>query len=405
MTDTVQLEEDVGAVFRELREYGRGVMDVDHSDVHPVAGLIKDDEVRNTLVWMAENYDHTDHPDLPRDFWDTGLARRAIRKHATKTATKAIEEGNATQAAYLTGLPSYRSDVSGLHAINQLTDWLVHSEQCKLIYLAALMGRGKTDLSLTLLEVVYDHYTRLERSTDAEIPTVEFATNFHAETPREVDAEIREIHHYEELLEWAERGSSDDERWFIFDEASTELTAQSGSNSQKVAETMGPFVKKMRKMGINMVVIGHDSGDVHVAIRSLADYVDKVGLKTASFYSGVNKREGVGHLFDLEGIPETSWTFDTDDTADWCWCEEDAPECPHAAGTIDDDPGLTEKEFKREVAERGARLWLQTPDDVTQGDIADALSTPDLSVSASNISRKAKRIRNDTSSTVAEANA
>ncbi len=318
-TDAQALGLDAGdptAAFREAREYARGALDVDHHDVHPIAGLVDDDETREMLMWLAEVYDPTDADGqliegLPRSFWDTSFAREAVRAHATEKLTTAIEEGNVTQTAFMTGAPSYKSDVSGLHAINQLADWLVHSEQCKLIYMAALMGRGKTDLAVTFFEVIHDHFRRVRRSLKeqglddlaAEVPEPEFAANFHVETPDDCEVEVREFNDEEAFLEWAEQGSSDLERWFIFDEASTELTAQSGANAQKVAEKMAPFVKKMRKLGINMVVIGHDKGDVHVAIRSLADFVDKQGLKTASFYAGIQNREPSGHLFDLDGIP------------------------------------------------------------------------------------------------------
>jgi hypothetical protein len=387
-------DRDGTATYRELREYSRGVLDVDHQDVHPVAGLIGDEQVREALGFMAEVYNPSEEhveAGMPRNFWETEFARRAIRKFGTKAASEAIAEGNLTQAAYFTGSPSYESDVSGLHAINQLVDWLVHSEQCKLVYLAALMGRGKTDLSLTLLEVIHDHYRRLDRAGDLDVatPTPEFAANFHVE-PSVDGLDVEEIRHYERLDEWAERGSSDEERWFIFDEASTELTAQSGANAQKVAETMGPFVKKMRKKGVNMVVIGHDKGDIHVAIRSLADFIDKTGLKSASFYAGINNREPQGHLFDLDGIPPTSWQFDTDDTAEWCWCEGDRAieGCPHRDGdAVDEDVGMTDQEFKQEVSERAARVYLATPDEVTLEDVAAAVSTEAVSISAATVSR------------------
>lgn len=386
--------DDVGATFRELREYSRGELDVDHHDVHPVSGLVKDDRVRRVLIWMAENYNPSREEldaGMPRSFWETEFAQRAVRTFASETATKAIENGNLTQAAYMTGLPSYKSDVSGLHAINQLADWLVHSEQCKLVYLAALMGRGKTDLSLTFLEVIHDHFRRVDKATDAEVPTPEFAANFHAETPADVDTEIEEIRTERRLLEWAETGDSSQERWFIFDEASTELTAQSGANAQKVAETMAPFVKKMRKRGINMIVIGHDAGDVHVAIRSLADYVDKTGLKSASFYAGVNKREGQGHLFDLGGIPPTSWSFDTDDTAEWTWLADEGEDAPEIPDEYKDAP--TEEEFKDEIKTRAARVWMATPDEVTQSEVAEAMSTDAYEFGHTVVSKKAAELR------------
>jgi len=389
MTETASVAvEDATATFRELREYARGELDVEHRDVSQLAGLVHDDEIREVLLWMAENYDPSRaaiEAGMPRDFWQTEFARKAVRKYATDVATKAIEEGNLTQAGFISGLPSYKSDVSGLHAINQLADWLVHSEQCKLIYMAALMGRGKTDVAVTFFEVIADHFDRVERAVgdEVDVPDPEFAANFDV-TPKG-DREVAEIHSDEQLEEWAEGGSSDEERWFIFDEASTELTAQSGANAQQVAERMAPFVKKMRKLGINMIVIGHDKGDVHVAIRSLADFVDKTGLKTASFYAGIKKREPTGHLFDLAGIPETTWSYDTDDMADWSWADEEEESA--------DEVGMSDKEFKDEVAERGARLWLTTPDEVGQSDIAEALSTDELSVSQTKISRKAQELK------------
>ena len=415
MSESVRRDDEDGVqAFREAREYVRGNLDVDHSDAHPIAGLVEDDEVREMLMFMAETYDPSFlaqriedmegvemtaeevRDEMPRSFWETEFARETIRKHATDLATTAVREGNLSQTAFMAGLPSYRSDISGLHAIHQLREWLVHSEQCKLIYMAALMGRGKTDLAITFFEVIHDHYARLRDAAreedgldESEIPEPEFAANFDVSAPDGSDVEVREIRSERDMLDWADGGSSDEVRWFIFDEASTALTAQSGSNAQKVAERMAPFVKRMRKIGVNMIVIGHDKGDVHVAIRSLADFVDKTGLKTASFYSGITNREPSGHLFDVDGIPATSWTFDTDDMAEWTWiADEEGGEA-----SLDEPQGMTDKEFKHELEERGARLW-DAFDDLTQDDVASRLSNEDdgITVSPSGISRAAKSL-------------
>jgi hypothetical protein len=182
------------------------------------------------------------------------------------------------------------------------------------------MGRGKTDFALLLLEIIHDHFRRV-RSHDADAaPKPEFATNFYCD-PTD-DVEVKEFHHYSDLVSWAEDGTSDDEKWMIFDEASTELTAQSGQNAQKVAERFAPFVKKMRKSGINMIMIGHERGDIHVAIRAIASFIDKVSQKKAKIYEGVKSREPYGHRLSIGGIPPTSWNFDTDDVATWNWDDE-----------------------------------------------------------------------------------
>lgn len=357
MTEKPAEVEDLRGPIRELREYARGELDVDHQDVHPYAGLVEDPDIRDVLAFMAEEYEPVG--DMPRDFWETKFAKRIMKRLGSETASKAVEQGDANRAAYMTGVPSYESDVSGIHAINRLTEWLVHSEQCKLVYMAALMGRGKTDLSLTFLEIVADHYQRIDKATDEPTPTPEFATNFWVDTPEDVDHV--EITSWPELQEWAETGSSDDVRWFVFDEASTELTAQSGKNAQDVAETMGPFVKKMRKCGINMIVIGHDRRDVHPAIRSMADFVDKTGLKSASIYEGIKRREPTGHLFDVDGIPPTSWRYDTDDMAEWSWGDEE--------DELEEET-ISEDDLRRERDERIARLYATT--DLTYADLADA---------------------------------
>jgi len=365
-----QAESDGEASLRELREYAQGRLDVDHADLHPHAGLIDDDDVQQVLSFLAENYDpERIDGEVPRSFWETDLAQHTVRKHATRTASEAIENGDPLHTAYITGLPSYQSDVSGLHAINQLADWLVHSEQCKLIYLAALMGRGKTDLSALMLEVIADHYARVQRSTDEAVEMPQFATNFYLEAAG--DVEVAELHSERALLEWAEGGSSTDNRWFVFDEASTELTAQSGKNAQKVAETFAPFVKKMRKKGINMIVIGHDKGDVHPAVRALADFVDKPSLKTARFYAGIEHREPAGHLFDLNGLPETSWRYDTDDVAEWTWLADEG----EAEQEIE---GITEQEFRQWRDERIARLYAQS--DLSQRALGEAMGLSQAAV-------------------------
>lgn len=386
--DAERPDDEVIASFREFREYSRGKLDVEHHHVYEWTALVDDPVVREVLAFMKEHYDPREFADamdldleeMPKHFEETRFFQAAVKKFGTETATRAIDEGNVSQTTYITGLPSYRSDISGLHAINELADWLEHSEQCKLIYMAALMGRGKTDLSVTFFEVIWDNYQRVQRilkqqelyDEAAAIPQPEFAANFDVETPDDCETTVEEINGERELYEWADGGSSDDNRWFIFDEASTELTAQSGKNAQKVAETFAPFVKKMRKLGINMIVIGHDKRDVHVAIRSLADFVDKTGTKTASFYAGIKRREPAGHLFDVEGIPPTSWGYDTDDTADWTWiAEEDDAE--------DDVDGMTLEEFREERDLRIARLYEQT--EITQPKIATAFGVSQSTVS------------------------
>ena len=362
-------------VAEEVREVSRDqLVEADDDvldDVSRAAGLVRDDAVRDLLVFAEDAYERRrDHSDP--DFWETKFAQSRVRRETASTVTDAVAHGNISQLSYVRGNVEYESDVSGLHAVRQLEDWLCTSEATKLVYLAALMGRGKTDLSLTMLQVVDHYYSRLRETAPAEVevPEVDLAANLSVSTP-DGDPDVALLDSYDKLEEWSEDGSSDEEKWFIFDEASTELTAQSGSNAQDVAEVMAPFVKKMRKVGVNMIVIGHDRRDVHPAIRSLADFVDKTGKKTASFYEGIKKREPTGHMFDLVGIPPTEWDFDTDDMADWSWGD-----------ALDAETGSTvdRTDLKRLAAIRGASVYEEV-DSVTLADAARMVSTESLSVS------------------------
>jgi hypothetical protein len=428
--------------FREFRTYARDDLDTVHHDVYPWTGLISDPRLREVLAFMKETYDpgsFVDRTAMPHKFEHTEFFNRAINKWATESATTAVREGNVSQTAYITGLPGYDSDISGLHAINRLADWLVNSEQCKLIYCAALMGRGKTDFSLLLFEIIHDHFRRIRRhqpddveisddileevldgaevsddveaSDEGEVPdkipddvleeilgdvdqdevisgleTPEFATNFAASTPRDVDAEIKEIHSYSGLLEWAEGGSSEDEKWFIFDEASTELTAQSGANAQEVAEVFAPFIKKMRKKGVNMIVVGHDRGDVHPAIRSIASFIDKESTKTAEIYEGIKRREPYGHYLSLDSIPQTSWKFDTDDVAHWEFDVEPVDDVDPET----DDSVMTEDEWKQWRNERAAALYEAT--EFSWPDIVNAL---DLDITSDGLAKACRDVEVD----------
>ena len=356
------------ASFREAREYARGSLDADHSDVYEWSGLIQDSNVRESLAFLKREYDR-EREGMPTRFEETDFFRAAMKKYATESHSRAISEGNVSQVTYTAGLPGYDSDLSGIHAHNQLADWLVSSEQCKLIYLAALMGRGKTDFSLLLLEIIHDHFRRVRSHAPDAAPEPEFATNFYCD-PTD-DVEVREFHHYSDLKGWAETGSSDDERWMIFDEASTELTAQSGKNAQKVAETFAPFVKKMRKCGINMIVIGHDRGDVHPAIRSIASYIDKVSQKKAKIYEGIKSRDPYGHRLSIGGIPKTSWNYDTDDVATWNWdaeVDEDVVDVDDLDVESRDDL-ITKEEWTKLQNRRMKAMYEESPSEFTWADV------------------------------------
>lgn len=363
------------SVSEELRRYARGeLLEADHADLSRAAGLVKDDDVRKMLVFAEQAWQR--HKPGDGDFWSKRWSRNHLVTQASATATDAIHSGNLSQMAYIRGWVEYDSDVSGLNAVRQLENWLCMSEAAKLVYLAGHMGNGKTDFSLQALQVVNHFWQRLRETAPADWspPAVRFAANVKVETPED-DPDVTYTPSYPALRDWADGFSSDDELWFLFDEGSTELTAQSSNARQNAMEKMAPFVKKMRKSGVNMIIVGHDGRDLAKPIRVLADFVAKSSTKTATFYRGINKREPYGELFSLSGIPPTDWNFSTDDMADWSWSSVDG-----GPAHSDVQQDVSERDLKRFAAIRGAQVY-ESVESVSKKDAAAMVSTEEISVS------------------------
>jgi len=340
--------------FRELREYARGMLDVDHQDVYSWAGMIDDPEVRQILAFMEEVYDPSVHPEMPEKFTETKFFKRALKKYATEAATKAIQEGDSQRVSFVTGKPGYTNDVSGMQTLQRLEEWLM-KDTARMLYLAGHMGTGKTALAHLMMEVVMHRY-----SQDGVDPDVR--TNIRS-------SELDTINNYPDLEEWMTTGSVDDEKWFIFDEASSELSGYSHDRA-RVEQLMSSLVKRMRKNGVSLVIIGHTGKDLHADLRRLCDFVKKQSKKTADLYATVKGGEGAGHVLRLDGIPETSLEFDTEDEAQWDWGEEVESE----------GEALTEDELKEWEKYRMGRLYTEV-DHLTQPDIADTYDTSESTVS------------------------
>lgn len=372
----------------ELVEVGTGELGVEsrRAEIDPDATRVDDREVSDLLVFARQAWERRSGSDEP-DFDQTNWAESRIERYQTKTAQRAVRDADLSTMDHMIGKPSYSNDASGLHTVRQFEDFLTGDAQTRPIYLAATMGSGKTDFALSGLEVVEWHYRRARETAKqidgldpSEVPEPEFAANFDV-TPSVDGVEVEHVDNFDDLIAdetgdgWIPQdASSDDVRWLIFDEASTELTAQSGANAQDVAEVMAPFVKKMRKIGVMLIVIGHDRKDVHPAIRSMAQFIDKRGLKRASVYRGIKQRRPVGHMFDLDGIPATTWDFDTDDLAEWSW----GSALDDGDGALDDER-MSRTEIKERLAVRAAALYQDS--DMSQKQAAKAMSGAEISIS------------------------
>jgi hypothetical protein len=385
----------------------------DRGDVPRVGGLVRDEALRDHLGFAEHSYSKHSKSDEP-EFWEIRQAERLLRKGAGDTATTAVRNGNISQLSYIRGNLEHDNDISGLNAVRKLESWLCESEAAKLVYMVGHMGEGKSDFATQSFQVVNHYWNRVNQTIPDRVPvselpdsmarepetsnpwgiasqipesshmanveepqepfvslstkTVRFGSNMDIKTP-DGEPNVRLITDFDDLVSWAEGHDSDDELWFILDEASTHLTAQSGENAQVVAEVMGPFVKRMRKLGVSMIIIGHDGRDIAPAVRVLCDFVKKPSKKHIEFYKSVEKRNPVGHMFELDGVPSTDWDFDTNDMAEWSWGS--------ALEDVDEGEGV---DLKQLMAERAVELH-ENVDSITVDEAIDLVSDDKVSIS------------------------
>lgn len=300
-----------------VRELARGRLGEEDIDVSRMAGIIRDDDVAEVVSAREEMYDPAvaaqwvDDP--PSTYWATAEGRRILRRHGTRTATAALETGNPDLIDYLTGIPNFAADISGLESIQQLREWITRTAGITLV--SGHMGSGKTDMALLLGQI-------WRRETGGDI-----ASNI--ASAQGVDT-VTSMSDLEAALE------ADGETMMIWDEASSHASGYS-SDQHQVESQLRRMLRMIRKRGGNLIMIGHAEGgrDIHPDVRRLSEAIYKTAKKTATVYEGIDERgEYENEKMSLSGIPPTDIAFDTREESSWEWDlddEDDEDEEPDAA--------------------------------------------------------------------------
>ncbi|NUC74775.1 hypothetical protein HTZ84_21160 [Haloterrigena sp. SYSU A558-1] len=267
------------------------------------AGLL-DKEVIDFLVAFEENYQPQDLDD-PHYAHETERYQRIVKKNVSKNLRRAIRDGDKEVIAHALGVVEQTTSISPIKLIERLRRWIVR--EAGVTYLAGHMGVGKTDFSLLLGEI-------WESNTEGEV-----ASNI--KSCKQTKTIVRQ----DDLTDWLESGSGD--KLFIFDEASSHATGYS-HDASVVVKQLSSMIKLIRKNDGSIIIIGHTGKDLHPDIRRLADYVEKESKKELAVFETVEEAEGQDEKFDLDGIPPTSWTYDTKEASSWEWATDEEDEGP-----------------------------------------------------------------------------
>jgi hypothetical protein len=345
-----------GAPHAELREWVFGSLpnQDDDSPAHEWAGEIDDPDVRQYLSFAAEVVDDGE------EFDDFQKSVRGI--HTTEAVHKSIQTGNMARAAYMSGLVGYQQDVSGMRVLMSLMN-MIENIPVFVGYIYGIMGAGKTNFAMLLLEVFISVYGR---------DNVYLAANV---TSKDLD---EEIDHYSRIVEILEdrreriqNGEELDTFVMVIDEAAQIFTG-SGSDQHK-AKQLAKILKLARKSDANLILIGHDGKDIGPSLRALCTlFVHKESQTTATFYRDVRNRQGIGEMMSLSGITPTNIQHSTWDEGEFIF---DADADGDAGPITDDDIEEMEKEHEKEMM-----AILATTTEMTNEAVADKYDTSEATV-------------------------
>jgi|GEM_PF-1149330 len=353
----------------EYREYVRGNLPNQDAepDAYDWAGLVHDPELREVLAYCEEAYEPLT-ADAPREFGGHRVMQELRKKHGTHSGTMALEAGNMSQLSYFSGLVGYKRDVSGMQALMQLQR-LIEETPVFISYLYGVMGSGKTDFAMLLLEVFASVYGR---------ENVHMAANVRSDDLDE------HINHYSELVERLEDrrdriqdGEELDPFIFVVDEAAQIFTG-SGSDQHK-AKQLAKLLKLARKSNAHILLIGQDGKDIGPSLRALCTvFVQKVkhSEKTykANLYQDVKNREGQGEIMSLDNVPETNYDdFSTWDEGDFVFDDEDDAE-------DEDLPSMDDIRELEEDHEREMMAILSTTSDLTNAEVGEIYEVSERTV-------------------------
>lgn len=293
------------AEYREHQE-GQG-----HREpaAHDHAGVVRDPAVSRFLAVLGNHYDpdaaSVETREMPANAQDLEIVRRMRRVEGTETARAALENGDWPTLKHLTGDNARQADVSGMKAIEKLDE--VVTGPAPVLVVLGEMGAGKTDFA----GLCGQRWTR-------ENPKGVVGTNIRS--LREKDAYLST---YPDLIEWVEQDgppleNDQQPKLFIGDEFSSSAGG-GGRDGYETRQKMGPLVYKIRKYNGALIYIAHGEKSIHPLLWRVGKIVKKTDLKRAVVANRVQGDQLAGVEMEIEGIPQTDWTFRTGEPSSWAW--------------------------------------------------------------------------------------
>jgi hypothetical protein len=309
MSQSSNRQRMMGRVSSDMRDETEG-KDAENHIYEWAVKVLEDEELSRILADRRESWhefrDEFGFPNL--DYVETEEFRKIVSKETTVEVGSSMKNERMAILKYFVSRaerPELKDKRLWLWLFKYLrTDGNDYITQ----HLSGDMGSGKTDFAAFEGEIWKRNHPEGEILSNIE--SLEQATTIQTQ---------------DELDEWLEENPNTP-YFFIFDEANKH--ASGTGDSTAVEDQLYPLVTFIRKNDGNLVIIGHNSKDIHKWVRELCDFVEKTGKKTAHFYNSVgDDGEPEGRFKTLRNIPQTSFDYDTNEVSDWSWSDETVRVC------------------------------------------------------------------------------
>ena len=314
----------------QFREHVDGYADRD-PDAHPHTGVVRDPDVSRYLSVLSSSYDLDELEDIngmPGTAEGLQEFQTIKANSATETGREALSHGDTQSLKHLTGDQSQRADISGMKAIQQV-DEIIESPAPVIVILGE-MGTGKTDLA-GLFGQRATHLLGIDKVA-SNIPTLKEVDTW---TDEDGDEQTGFVPNFGTLDDWVKQDGDPLEvpqsaKLFIGDEFSSGGSG-TGKSGYLMRKKMGPLVFKIRKYNGLLIYVAHDESSIHPLLWRLGVIVKKTSKKQAVVADRIKSGEVKDVRFEIDGIPQTDWRYDTKDPAVWSWggsgdADSDEPE-------------------------------------------------------------------------------
>jgi len=278
-----------------------------NKDLYSTSGLPIDESHSSNLSFVSSCLQEAgvDHG-LPGRLDHTDLGGVLDGHFRNEAARQAVANEHSTALSYLVGVTENDLDASELTLPTRLLEQLENDGALTTLLAAGDPNTGKTNTMSVVTELSQAHWDDLlviSNVSSWELTDV-VVTSCH-------DLAVT-------LLEHRDRP-----KLVLIDEGSTHFDAR--TNSYEVASQWSPLLKRMSKLGVEVVgVVGHTGKDLDPELKrltSLAFY--KTAKDNVEFFESwpADSDRPDERLFggSLENLEATAATYDPDDSAPWAW--------------------------------------------------------------------------------------